>query len=729
MPLVQGRTVSLPSSDLIKMEERKRPATQDHEEAAPPHKKQATSINGGSKPHVDADMPWKDDLERFQKEAIWRQMQEHKRERNSIETRLNALTKSAIHHDEHIMIIDAWFSELLDEVKLVVGDLENHKSFRPFPSALLNSDSDAFKTHLKARSTEISSAVSKLFAQTPAVSPEVQEMQGRITQLLAAEKSHIIELEKSRQEKAKLEERLEDAALRYMLAEKKLDRSKSVTVAKLERQAISGGRSETGSGLGGGTDDTKDGHKDAGISSEELVEAEAARKEAVAESAKRKEQLDGLETENEKLTAQVTALTTRLSHLSDDDYSKTDLFKQLRSQHEDVIKRINDLEATNVQLREEAEKLQAERTAYRIQLENETAMATSERESQLAQAENDLARIRTSRDDLVTDLNIRKAAQGQERASIDQIKDLANAKEERIKALESEVARLQLQAGQNADPASPSGSADGIPAEGLQSRYTSLEKQNNLLNAELQSMGTAFRKASTLASQKVSSLASLEEKTQRLGAEKSKADQKYFAAMKAKEARDQEVRTLRAQNAKSSDIVTTLKDSEAANRALQAVSDKLIAEAKESLLNIQAKLRLEQHQLTERNIQIEGLRAQVEELKKNLTVKDEITSTKSTAYRNAEVEIESLKVRLEETKKSLDSWKSKGLGNQSGEYEMLRQLAICTVCRVNFKNTAIKTCGHVFCKECVEERTASRSRKCPNCNRSFGAGDVMRITL
>ena len=39
-------------------------------------------------------------------------MQEHKRERNSIEARLNALTKRAAHHDEHIMIIDAWFSDV-----------------------------------------------------------------------------------------------------------------------------------------------------------------------------------------------------------------------------------------------------------------------------------------------------------------------------------------------------------------------------------------------------------------------------------------------------------------------------------------------------------------------------------------------------------------------------------------------------------------------------------------
>ena len=63
MTLVQSQAVSLSSSDLVKMDERKRPATHDHDSSEPPLKRQATSVNGTSKGHVDADMPWKDDLE------------------------------------------------------------------------------------------------------------------------------------------------------------------------------------------------------------------------------------------------------------------------------------------------------------------------------------------------------------------------------------------------------------------------------------------------------------------------------------------------------------------------------------------------------------------------------------------------------------------------------------------------------------------------------------------
>ena len=561
---------------------------------------------------------------------------------------------------------------MIDEIRLLVGDWENHKAFLTFPSSLLAADSAAFNKHLKSRSGEIISAISKLFTRAPAPAPEVTRLQGRIAELLAAEKNHILELEKSRLEKEKLVERLEDASLRYMLAEKKLDRSKSATVAKLERQAISGSRSDTGN-VSGGAQDASNGQVDSRSDNlEELVEVEEARKEAVAASTKRKEQLENLEAENHKISAQVTALSSRLTHLTDDDYSRTDLFKLLKSQHEDVIKRINNLEAINVQLREEAEKLQAERTAYRVQLEQESGEAIAELEAQLVQAENDLARVRTGRDELITEVTLRKTAQSQERTSVDQIKELASAKEERVKALESEVARLKLQNGDSAQSPNQSPINSNVSPEDLRSRYSNLEKQYSLLNNELQSMGTAFRKASTLASQKVSNAVALEEKVQRLSAEKSKADQKYFAAMKAKEAREQEVRTLRAQNSKSSEMVSSLKDSEAANRALQVNLEKQIAEMKDSLGTLESRYRVSQQQTSERNISLESLKMQVEELKRNLEAKDAVTNSTATAYRTAEVEIEGLKVHLEETKKSLESWKSKGLGNQSSEYEMLR---------------------------------------------------------
>lgn len=624
-------------------------------------------------------------------------MQEFKRERNTCEARISDLTKRATYHDDHLRIIDAWFKQvswkhetqsmvahnahlthlqLLDEVKILSNNVDSQDSYTAFPSALLTTDNETFEKHLESRSAEISSAISRLFNRSPNSSPQISDLQGRIAKLLASEKSHITELEKHRLEKEQLVERLENASLRYMIAEKKLDRSKSATVARIERQAVAGGRSEASNGLGGGTELSGEGHGDAGKSKTENgdnhTEAEEARKEAVAAVAKQKEQLEALEAENNKLTAQVTVLNNKLSNLSDDDYGRSDLFKHLKSQHDDVIKRINHLEATNVQLREEAEKLQKERTAYRIELEGESEEAIAEKEAQLTQAEIDLARIRTNRDELIADVAIRKAAQVQERLSIDQLRELASVKEERVKALESEIERLRMRAGDSDCHASPQSNLDNLSTDELHSKYANLERQYSMLSSELKSMAEAYKKASALASQKVEHIAALEEKSVRLAAEKSKADQKYFAAMKAKESREQEVRSLRASSSKSSEMVSTLKDAEAATRGLIINLDKELAEFKTSQASISAQYRASQQQLSEQKILAEGLKAQAEELQKNLVVKDASAGESSSAHRKAEVEIETLRVRLEETQKNLESWKAKGLGNQSDEYEMLR---------------------------------------------------------
>ena len=39
-------------------------------------------------------------------------MQEYKRERNTLESRLNELTKTSAYHDDHLRVIDAWFRQV-----------------------------------------------------------------------------------------------------------------------------------------------------------------------------------------------------------------------------------------------------------------------------------------------------------------------------------------------------------------------------------------------------------------------------------------------------------------------------------------------------------------------------------------------------------------------------------------------------------------------------------------
>ncbi|KAJ5438890.1 E3 ubiquitin-protein ligase bre1 [Penicillium daleae] len=727
------------------MEDRKRPAAENNE-SAPPLKKQATTVNGGNKPHPDTDMPWKDDLERFQKDAILRQMQEYKREKAGLESRLERMSKAAAHHDNHLRAIDAWFRQLIDEVKTILGasqeaikgqffypstkygPLGDARLTRPiepvFKSSLQFEDVEEFESHLKSRTDDIREIISYFHSRMASLSPDVTQLQDQLAKKLAEEKVTIARLEQTVAEKLQLEESLEAASLRYMVAEKKLDRARSMTVAKLEKQYMMGGQRPSSESAQSKREESSPANGGTPVG-ERSAELEETNNKLNAVSERQKEQLQKLEVENAKLLGQITEIKIKSSKLTDDDYAHTDLFKQLRSQYDDVVKRINHLEATNVQLREEAEKYRSERNAYKLQLEEESRATIAEKEAALMRAETDLARIRNTRDELFADQQIRKNAQDQEKTAGTKLQELADAREARITALESEIERLRLQI----EGSKTAENVDDIPLEELRSKYTSLERQYSMLNTELASMQTAYKKFSTLASQKVTDFGALEEKVARLTAEKSKADQKYFAAMKSKEARDVEVRTLRMQNSKTSDIVSQLKESEAATRSLLSNLDKQVNETKEALNSALEKHRVTQQQLTESNIAAEGLRNHISELKALSASKDTTLSNTSTALRQAETEIAGLKQSLSDTKKSLDNWKNKSLGNNSSEYEMLRTLALCTVCRRNFKNTVIKTCGHVFCKDCVEERLTSRSRKCPNCNRSFGSNDHMHITL
>ena len=596
-------------------------------------------------------------------------MQEYKREKAIVEDQLKKMRKRTEHHDDHLRAIDSWFKQLIDEVKLIIPDsTDDPGDCSSIPSSLLFADSETFEKHLRSRSTDIQSVMTRLFSNSKGRSPDMLQLQSRLSQLLAEEKQHVLQLDKYQSEKKELEDRLEAASLRYMVAEKKLDRVKSTTVAKLEKQALLG--AQKSSKEEGGPVKREESLSNGVIENgDSMAELEESHNKALAVSQKRKEQIEKLEAENSKLTTHLTELSAKATRFTDEDYANTDLFKQLKSQHEDVIKRINNLEALNIQLQDEAVRLQAERTLYKVQLDSESQTAITEKDALLSTGETHLARIRSNRDELLADQAIRKSSQEQERTSIAKAREIAAANEERIKALELKNERLTSTA-EGQSPTSADVSA--LSAEELAARYQELGRKYNMLNGELASMSTAFQKASKAASQKISELSVLEERAMRLTAEKAKADQKYFAAMRDKDQRKAEVQTLRLQNTKSSDVMTQLKESETASRLLLANLEKQLVEAKDALNVKTNSHRLCQHQITDNGIVIGGLRTQITELQKSLTTKDASLAVAASSCRKAELEAEELRSTLNDTKKSLEMWKAKGLGNQSGEYEMLR---------------------------------------------------------
>lgn len=531
-----------------------------------------------------------------------------------------------------------------------------------------------FERHLSSKAKEIKDAVSAIFASIASdgiPEADANELRASLSELLAQQKQHMVEVDRLRNENEQLHEKLEMSSLRCIKAEKRLDRAKSSAVAKLEKQAMHTGNNasiavgalKNGAGAKLDTNGNLDDSTDA---------TGAAYKEASAVVAKQKEQLEAMMAENKTLTEQLTIASSKASNLTDDDYSRTELFKYLKSQHEEVIKRVNHLEATNIQLREEAEKLQAERTAFRTQLEHETQSLTSDLQSQLQLAQSDLSRIRIARDELMADQQERKAAQDFGRSGLDHLKELLESAHDRIVALELEVERLRLQLEVKPNEALPRTIEDNSNMEEILQKYELLQKSFDSVNKELPAMEKAYKRSMALASKKVMDFAALEDKVGMLIAEKNKADQKYFAVRKDMDNRVSEIRSLRAQNSKSSEIITQLKDGETSQRMLVTNLEKQISDLRQANTSILSENKKYESSASSATVKANMLQNQVAELTNLLKSKDEKHLQGKQRHTATEQELEQMRVRLDHVQSERDTWKAKSLNNQSGEEEMLR---------------------------------------------------------
>ncbi|KAI1815287.1 E3 ubiquitin-protein ligase-like protein [Poronia punctata] len=714
----------LPLSARVKMEDRKRPAVNGTDDIAPPSKRQAT--NGGSKSKEDNDTKDEAWVEDYQKDAIYRQMLEYKREKATLESRLEEAEKRSSYHDDHLRVVDAWWIQLLQEISLLADGtvpFQEDSAEYPILTQTQFKDLDEFDSHLSDKASKIKSTVQTFFSRLgsnrskPAA--DASKLESQVKKLLANEKDMHIKLDRLTSDKDNLSEQLNNATLRYMKAERKLDRVKSAQVQKLEQQALANSTTRpSGAGQANGTD--SDENKGDYASQQVVI------RELNAMADKQKEQLEAVLAQNKTLQTELTSVQTRLTNLTDEDYSRTEIFKLFKAQNEDLLKKVNNLEAECLALKQAKAKLEKEREASRQRVESEAQNLIAELEEQLQQADTNLARVRSARDELHADVMMLKASKEQERTAMEHMRELLSARQDRISALESEV--LRLKPSEDVEMTAPS-EVDDMDLDELREKYKKLKRDYDSIENELPGMTSAVKKFQALANKKIMDFAAQEERVALSIAEKSKADQKYFNARKESDTKADEVKRLRSQNMKSSEIISQLKEVEAHNRTLVSNLDKQLADMKQtnSLVMMEnKKLEAANHDMSKR---YDSLRQQISELSNLAKSKDSSTSAAKERSMTLETEVEKLKVRLESATKDRDKWKTKSLSNSSEEEEMLRNMATCSICKKDFKNTIIRGCGHIFCRGCVDDRLANRMRKCPNCNKAFDKSDIMTIHL
>ncbi|KAK6218997.1 spindle assembly checkpoint kinase [Pestalotiopsis sp. IQ-011] len=703
------------------MEDRKRPALSTTDDIAPPSKRQ--QINGGSNVAKDDDAKEDVWIDEYTKGSIYRQMQEYKRTCSTLETRLEEMERRSTHHDDHLRVVDAWWIQLLQELKLLAEKtipFQAGSEKEAFPTSTTFKDVAELESHLSEKASIIREMTDTIFARMTAnrdTEPDVTALESQVNSLLAAQKDLLVKVNRLSSEKEGVSAELDTATLRYMKAERKMDRLRSTQVQKLEQKALA---SSTAKPTGA---DQDNGVVEANGNSAEL---QLKLKEATAVGNKQKQHLETALAESKKLQEELTTLQTKLTGLTDDDYVRTEAFKSFKGRQDDLIKKINSLEVQNKKMTEANAKLESERTAYKKRLESEAQQFTSELEEQLQQSDANLVRVRAMRDEVVQEVQKLQTSKELERAALEEMKSLVSANVDCIRQLESQVQRL---APSEDTDMTPRPEIDSLSADQLREKYKKLQKDFESINNELPAMAAAVKKYQIAANKKVHDVVAVEERINIALAEKAKANQKYFDARRNHDALTEELKKVRLHNSKNSEVISQLKENEIQSRTMAANLEKQIADLKQA----NASTISENKRTESNNMEIlkryEALKSQIAELNSLAKSKDTASATAKERASILETENEKLKVRLESMSKDRDKWKTKSLSNSSEEEEMLRKLATCSVCHNNFKNTAIKTCGHIFCRNCINDRINNRMRKCPNCSKMFDKLDIMTVHL
>ncbi|KAF8740809.1 hypothetical protein AX14_007181 [Amanita brunnescens Koide BX004] len=248
------------------------------------------------------------------------------------------------------------------------------------------------------------------------------------------------------------------------------------------------------------------------------------------------------------------------------------------------------------------------------------------------------------------------------------------------------------------------------------------------LYVELEKLSTSWEALDRQVKSKVFDLAQLEERLTRIGLDKAKSDNKFFAVMRDKEAIDVERKNLSRNVEKQAKVLERLYESERNLQSQIADQDKELTAFKRAYEVVKQDNQKLMFEMNEAKLQAEQEKKEKEVMRTSINERESILSTHSAKLRGME---DGLAKARKEVEQQAQEWKkiaaNNSQGKGDGEVQYLKKLLRCSTCMTQFRNTVITKCMHTFCKQCVEARIATRQRKCPACNIVFAQSDVQPI--
>lgn len=687
-------------------------------------------------------------LKKFKKDAIFRAMQSYKHEKELIASQANETRQKLFALERIFALQESWWENLADQISVLLAG--HNLPARP----RISSDNFLFKLQDEEEGEEedwlkkldktyndkndsLKEKIAQAFQlNVNGKSDEEETIQQRLSKTL--QELHQLQAENSsfKIQNERLDRDLAQLTDKYISTERKIERLKSSSLRTLfgsSTQHNSPEPDKTESASTGDADgiDVKPTPVNDEAAKEELLKLKSLLEQSEAVVTKQKSQLNEQESRIDRLNDSIRTISNRLANLSENDVAQSAPFRSLRRRNEELLNQIDKLESYVSRYQREKLALIDERTDFQQGIKADADSRVHEIQTKLTKTESDLARIRAARDDLISALNVKKAAENERHKGMDQLKELASIREARIQTLESEVKRLKDDPSLQQNQTDSSALENASPEE-LKSMVQRLQRQHASLVDELPSLEAAFTQAHQKATAKVLDMIEREAKTNKLAAEKTKADEKYFSAMRAKDALNNEYQKVKTQLAKSAEMVQQLKDAEKKQLLKSSGLEARVEELKDKQVSWEKDRAAIQMKVIDAERRMDSMRSLIDKLNGDIKAREKSVRQEIEDKRALEIENEKLKKQVEIknlTTVGSSSGKNGHALDLESQLEELRSIAICSVCTKNWKDTAIKVCGHVMCNDCAVSRLTNRLRKCPLCNRQFSQSDLLAVHL
>ena len=415
----------------------------------------------------------------------------------------------------------------------------------------------------------------------------------------------------------------------------------------------------------------------------------------------------------------IADLNTKLQNLDDEELTRiSSRFRSLLEENKSLLEKLETVKFEKKKIESQMFELESKFSINKAKIEAKNTAELENNNNYITKLENDINRIRSDRDSLNAKVNVLKNEKGKTEV-IENLTKLTDTLQNRIKELE-EFQSLELS-------------------------KLSADDHSKILINELKQIEQAFKSMREVSIAKLLKSSESETLINKLTIEKTKADEKYFQAMRLKDSLSSQNKILTSNLTKQMELIEILRSNEAELKKKLSIEDKIYA----NLSNIESMY----------NTELENLKQKLTKLERANLIKSELENDLRSQISKSQLEITNLNKKLQTTQQTLsaaqkqnEQYKSllesarinpsaassgpnatnsiaMSMTSDSEIQEALLSMTKCSLCNKNFKNVALKTCGHCFCKECVDDRLNARMRKCPTCNSQFSRYDVLSIHL